>query len=204
MEGPPLEPSTTGATSAKVPCVDTTTGTRRPRSDGQRNRDRVLQAAICAFAEAGECDVALEAIARRAGVGIGTLYRHFPSRAALVEAAYRDELAQLCANAQGLLESLPADAATRTWMDRFADYVAAKRGMADTLRALVASGTVSSSDTRERLTAAIQILLDAGAKSGALREELDAAATSSRPSPESSSQPSTSATPRSHDASSIS
>jgi AcrR family transcriptional regulator len=155
--------------------VDTATRVRRPRSDGQRNRDRVLHAAIAAFAEAGQSGVTLESIARRAGVGIGTLYRHFPSREALVEAVYRDELARLCDNARELLESLPPDVAMRTWMDRFADYVAAKRGIADTLRALVAAGTVTSADTHERLTATIQTLLSAGATSGALRADLDPA-----------------------------
>jgi AcrR family transcriptional regulator len=153
----------------------TPTKPRRPRSDGQRNRDRLLQAAITAFAEAPDGDVSLESIARRAEVGIGTLYRHFPTREALVEAAYRDELARLCASAAELLKSLPADVAVRTWMDRFADYVAAKRGMADTLRALVAAGAVTSSDTRERLTAAIETLLAAGAAARTLRDGLDPA-----------------------------
>src|SRR3954462_5459962 len=102
------------------------TVTARPlRADAQRNRDTLLKAAVEAFAEDGE-DVALEAVAARAGVGIGTLYRHFPSRDALIVAAYRQEVDSLCAAAQDLLRSRPADEALRAWTERFADYVATK------------------------------------------------------------------------------
>ena len=85
--------------------------------------DKLLSAATEAFAEEGQ-DVALEAIAARAGVGIGTLYRHFPSREALVVAAYRHEVDALSRAAAELLERLPADEALRAWAERFADYVA--------------------------------------------------------------------------------
>jgi AcrR family transcriptional regulator len=118
--------------------------------------------------------VSLNAIAQRPGVGIGTLYRHFPTREALVEAAYRDELTRLCASADELLAADPLEVAMRAWMGRFADYVATKRGMADTLRAVVASGAITSSETREGLTAAIKTLLDAGARSGTLRADVEA------------------------------
>ena len=109
-------------------------GGRPLRADAQRNRDRLLAVAVRAFS--GDApDVTLESIARDAGVGIGTLYRHFPTREALVEAAYRNELARLCDAAAGLLRAGPPDQATRAWMDRFIDYMTAKRGMADALRA---------------------------------------------------------------------
>jgi AcrR family transcriptional regulator len=147
---------------------------RKPRADAEHNRERLIEAAIGAFADAEEQDVTLKAIAHRAGVGIGTLYRHFPTREALVEAAYRDELARLQDSADALLERQPPEVAMRSWMDRFADYVAAKRGMADTLRAVVAAGAIASSDTREGLTAAIQRLLDAGVRSGTLRRDVAA------------------------------
>ena len=87
----------------------------------------------------------LDAIARDAGVGIGTLYRHFPTREALVEAAYRNELARLCDAVPELLRDLPPDEATRRWMDRFVDYMTTKRGMADALRAVIASGRTRTS-----------------------------------------------------------
>jgi AcrR family transcriptional regulator len=107
-------------------------------------------------------------------VGIGTLYRHFPTREALVEAVYRNELEQLRVSAEDLLASRRPDVALRTWMDRFADYVAAKRGMAEALRAVVASGVISSSETRDVLTAAIRSLLDAAVVAGTVRSDVRA------------------------------
>src|SRR5437763_6489898 len=108
--------------------------TARPlRADAQRNRAKLLAAATEAFAEEGE-GVALESVAARAGVGIGTLYRHFPSRDALIVAAYRHEVSSLCAAAEELLRSLPADEALSSWLERFADYIATKRSMGDALR----------------------------------------------------------------------
>jgi AcrR family transcriptional regulator len=151
----------------------TRTATRTVRADGQRNRQRLLAAARQAFSS-GDGAVTLEAIARHAGLGIGTLYRHFPTREALVEAVYRHELEQLRTSADELLASQDADVALRTWMDHFADYVAAKRGMAEALRAVVASGAVSSSETRDTLTGAIGGLLDAGAAAGAVRDDINA------------------------------
>ena len=115
-----------------------------------------------------------EQIARDADVGIGTLYRHFPTREALVEALYRQELADLCASAGDLLATLPPERALRTWMDRFADYVAAKREMADALRAVFAAGAVTVSEAREQLTAAVQTILDAGIAAGTLRDDVRA------------------------------
>src|SRR6059058_3020812 len=98
------------------------------RADAQRNRKKLLTIAMEAFAEEGEA-VALESVAARAGVGIGTLYRHFPSRDALIVAAYQHEVDSLCAAAADLLGALPADAALRAWAERFADYIATKRAM---------------------------------------------------------------------------
>src|SRR5205823_1403423 len=122
------------------------------RADARRNRDRLLDAAVRAFSQDGP-DVTLDAIAKEAGVGIGTLYRHFPTREALVEAAYRSELARLCDAAADLLSGMPADAALRTWMDRFVDYMTTKRGMSDALRALIASGGNPYAQSRDRMTA---------------------------------------------------
>ena len=149
------------------------TQVKRPRADAERNRARLLDAAKTAFA-AGQAPVTLEQIARDAGVGIGTLYRHFPTREALVEALYRKELADLCAGAGDLLAAQPPERALRAWMDRFADYVAAKREMADTLRAVFASGTVTVSQAREELTVAVRTILDAGIADGTLRADVRA------------------------------
>jgi AcrR family transcriptional regulator len=145
---------------------------RPARADARRNRDKLLAAARAAFT-ATDDTVALEAIARDAGVGIGTLYRHFPTREALVEAVYAAELDNLVTSAPALLAELPPEAALRAWMDRYAAFVAAKRGMADTLRAGFASGRMATSRTRERITAAIATILADGARTGSLRADVE-------------------------------
>ena len=142
------------------------------RADAQRNRDKLLSAATAAFAEDGE-DVALETVAARAGVGIGTLYRHFPSRDALIVAAYHHEVDALCAAAEDLLGSQPADEALRAGAERFADYIAAKRSIANALRTAVASDSPLVADTRERILGALGLLLDAGVAAGTLRADAD-------------------------------
>jgi len=147
------------------------TAARPLRADAQRNRDRLLEVAVRAFSQDGP-DVTLDAIAKQAGVGIGTLYRHFPTREALVDAAYRSELARLCDSATDLLRDTAPDRALRAWMDRFTEYMATKRGMGDALRALIASGGDPFSQSRDRLTAAIAQLLRAGAVAGTLRTDV--------------------------------
>lgn len=149
-------------------------GSTAQRADARRNRQRLLDAAAHAFA-AGDAQASLEGIARTAGVGIGTLYRHFPTREALVEAVYRSELARLQDSADQLLATRDPDVALRAWMDRFADYVATKRGMAETLRAVIAAGAIDSTQTRDTLCGAIRVLLDAGAAAGTLRGDVEAA-----------------------------
>lgn len=142
------------------------------RADARRNRERILEAAVRAFTEKG-ADVAIDTIAKAAGVGSATLYRHFPTREALVEAAYRNELARVCDSAVKLLADNPPDRAIRLWMDDFIDYLAAKQGMADALRAAVASGADPFAETLDKLGAALGILLHAGADAGLLRPDID-------------------------------
>ena len=151
---------------------DTGKKARAPRADAQRNRDRLLEVARAAFATATE-PVSLEGVAREAGVGIGTLYRHFPTREALVEAVYAAELDDVTGGACGLLEQLPPDAALRVWMARYAAFVATKRGMADTLRAGWASGRIATPATRERITAALAAILARGVEAGSLRGDVE-------------------------------
>ena len=146
---------------------------RALRADAQRNRAKLLTAATQAFAEEGE-EVALETVAARAGVGIGTLYRHFPSREALVAAAYQNEVDALCAASADVLRSLPPDQALRAWADRFADYIATKRAMGDALRSAVGSDSPLFAATRARILGALQQILTAGAASGTLRGDVDA------------------------------
>ncbi|GAA0899577.1 TetR/AcrR family transcriptional regulator [Streptomyces asiaticus] len=147
--------------------------TKTMRADARRNRERLIEAARRAFAEQGD-QATLEAIATDAGVGIGTLYRHFPTREAMIEAVYRAELTRLCDGARDVLDGQPADHALRNWMDRFADYIAAKREMADVLRAITSSGTITSSQAREEVSVAVQVLLDAGIADGTLRDDVPA------------------------------
>src|SRR5436309_3977448 len=152
--------------------MSVTANARPLRADAQRNRDKLLAAATEAFAEEGE-DVALETVAARAGVGIGTLYRHFPSRDALVVAAYQHEVNALSAAAADLLQSQPADEALRAWAERFADYIATKRAMGDALRSAASSDSPLFAETRERILGALRLLLDAGAAAGTLRADVD-------------------------------
>ncbi|MDX3580621.1 TetR/AcrR family transcriptional regulator [Streptomyces europaeiscabiei] len=150
-----------------------TSTTRGLRADARRNRERLLEVAGRAFSEVGT-DASLEAIAKDAGVGIGTLYRHFPTREALIEAAYRNELARVCDSATELLAQLPPDQAMRQWMDLFIDYLAVKQGMADALKAVIASGDEDPfAESLERISTAISTLLHAGAEVGVLRSDVD-------------------------------
>jgi len=151
---------------------------RPVRADARRNRENLVAIARAAFA-ASEDPVPLEAIAREAGVGIGTLYRHFPTREALVEAVYAAELDDVATSAPSLLAEFPPEVALRAWMDRYAAFVSTKRGMLDTLRAGWAAGRIATPNTRERITEAVGTILAEGARAGSLRADV-APGTSSR------------------------
>ncbi|MEV0845470.1 TetR/AcrR family transcriptional regulator [Streptomyces sp. NPDC049954] len=170
---PPERPSGTGTGAGNGPATGKGAAAGRPaRADARRNREKLLTAARTVFA-AADGTVPLEAVAREAGVGIGTLYRHFPTREALVEAVYGAELDDVTGSAPALLAELPPEAALRAWMDRYAAFVATKRGMVDTLRAGMASGSIATPATRERLTAALAAILAAGARTGSLRADVE-------------------------------
>lgn len=142
------------------------------RADAQLNHDRLLDAAARAFAHDGS-GASLKAIAKDAGVGIGTLYRRFPTRERLVEATYRNETAKLCAAAPALLETLPATEALRAWMDRIVDYMATKHGMTDALRTVLVTDGELRMQTRDLLTGALATLLAAGVAAETIRPDLD-------------------------------
>src|SRR5215831_13115725 len=108
---------------------------RKPRSDAQRNRERLLEAAKEAFTRSG-ANTSLDDIAKEAGVGPGTLYRHFPTREALLEAVYRTEMEKLAAAEQKFAQELPPIEALRAWLLLFVDYIAAKQLIAPALNAL--------------------------------------------------------------------
>lgn len=143
------------------------------RADAQRNRDRLVEVAAQTFASDG-VDASLEEIAKRAGVGIGTLYRHFPTREHLVEVVYRREVEGLCQAADELAREHPADVALELWMQRFVDYIATKRGLATSLRLLLTTNSTLFSDTSGRVSGAMRGLIEAAAASGKIRADVDA------------------------------
>ena len=146
---------------------------RRPRADAVRNRERVLEAAKAVF-NAGGPDGNLEAVARRAGVGIGTLYRHFPTREALFEAVYRREVEQLVELADQLEHEAAPVEALRRWMHANVELVATKKGMS---KALAFAATGSSDlfvQTFERLTRAVDTLLQRAVNAGEIRDDVSA------------------------------
>jgi AcrR family transcriptional regulator len=144
---------------------------RRPRADAVRNRERVLEAAKAVFS-AGGPDASLEAVARRAGVGIGTLYRHFPTREALFEAVYRREVQQLGEFAEQLKsEAAPVDA-LRRWLRSNVEFVATKKGMTAALALAVHGSSELYAYTFDRLTKAVGALLDRAVAAGEIRSDI--------------------------------
>jgi AcrR family transcriptional regulator len=141
------------------------------RADARRNRDRLIEAAGPAFAEHGT-KASLEDIARQAGVGIGTLYRHFPTREHLVEVVYGREVEQLIDAADELLKHEAPDAALEQWMLRFVGYIAAKRGMADSLKVLYASNSALFARVSGAVPQTMQRLVDAAAEAGLIRKDI--------------------------------
>src|SRR5512135_791243 len=127
---------------------------RKPRADAVRNRERVLEAAKAVFS-AGGPDASLEAVAKRAAVGIGTLYRHFPTREALFEAVYRREVEQLSELAEQLRSTKDPVEALRRWLRSNVQFVATKKGMSAALALAVTSSSELSAFSFDRLTKAI-------------------------------------------------
>lgn len=146
---------------------------RATRADATRNREQLLDVATRVFASA-DAETSMRAIARAAGVGIGTLYRHFPTREALVEAVYRDQVVRLTTGARDLLADASPAVAMRRWMDLFGDWIATKNGMLDTLLTVIESGAVGHAQTRDELLNAISSILGAGRAAGDLRPDVTA------------------------------
>jgi AcrR family transcriptional regulator len=145
---------------------------RALRADAKRNHDTLLVTAARLFAAAGP-DVPLEEIARQAGVGIGTLYRHFPTRDALLAAAYRREVESLCGGVEELLASMPPDQALEAWMQRFVRHVAVKRGMAQAIKAAAGQDSELFTYSHALITEALGRLAAAGETAGLIRSDID-------------------------------
>jgi len=146
---------------------------RALRADASRNRDTLLAAATRAYASA-EAEPSMRAIAREAGVGIATLYRHFPTRESLVDAVYHDQVERLTAGARDLLQWLRPAEAMRRWMDLFGDWLMTKHGMIDTLLAMIETGDIALASTRAELLDVITTILEAGRAAGDLRPDVTA------------------------------
>jgi AcrR family transcriptional regulator len=149
-----------------------TVQTRKPRADSSRNRQLLIDAAKAGFSEVG-LNVSLEEIARRADVGIGTLYRHFPGREAIVEAVYRREVEQLAEAAPQLLETSRAGEALHKWMHLFVDFIATKRLIAPSLAAAAARTTPIHATPVELITRAISTLVGHSILNGDVRKGIE-------------------------------
>lgn len=149
------------------------TAPRKLRADGLRNRERLIEAAKASFAESG-ADASLDEIARRAGVGIGTLYRHFPTRDAVVEAVYRREVQQLADAAERLLAAGSPRDALHQWMRVFVDYIAAKKLIVPALATLVGDRSDLYKASGELITGAMHRLVAAAVAAGEIRADADA------------------------------
>jgi AcrR family transcriptional regulator len=146
---------------------------RKPRADAQLNRERILEVAKQAFTRFG-VDASLDEIAKQAGVGAGTLYRHFPTRDALIEAVYRSEVEKLAAAERKFAETLPPLEALQTWMLLFVDHIAAKQIIAPALNSVVGGPSKLYEGPRGLIQGAIDALVKRAIKSGEIRKDLDA------------------------------
>jgi len=154
--------------------VEPVAGECRPlRADAARNRQRVLAAATEVFGESG-VEASLEEIARRAGVGVGTLYRHFPTRADLIQQVYRGSVDDLVDSADRLLQTMTGEEALDAWVQEFVGYVARKKGMASALKAALGpDSAVVFADGRGRMELAVGRMIEAAVRDGTIRRDVE-------------------------------
>jgi AcrR family transcriptional regulator len=145
---------------------------RKPRADAERNRQRILEIAKKAFTRSG-ANISLDDLARQAGIGPGTLYRHFPTRDALLEAVYRTEVEKLAAAERELSQAMPPVEALRAWMLLFVDYIAAKHIIAPALNTLVGGPSKLFEASGSQIKGAIGALVERAIESGDIRPDLD-------------------------------
>jgi AcrR family transcriptional regulator len=146
--------------------------TRKPRADAERNRQQLLETAKALFETKGSA-ASLEEIARAAGVGIGTLYRHFPTRDELVEAVYRDDTERLAGAARRFAETMPPVDALRAWMRVFVDHLATKQNMAEALNSLVGGTSALYAASTDLVVGAMKSLIERAVASGEIRLEME-------------------------------
>jgi AcrR family transcriptional regulator len=148
------------------------TAPRKPRADAQLNRERILEVAKEAFTRSG-ANASLDDIAKEAGVGPGTLYRHFPTRGALLEAVYKTEVERLAAAERKFAETMSPVEALRAWMLLFVDYIAAKHIIAPALNTLVGGPSKLYEGSRAQVQGAIDALVKRAIQSGDIRKDLE-------------------------------
>ena len=147
---------------------------RKPRIDAQRNRERILEVAKEEFSREG-ADARLDEIAKRAGVGSGTLYRHFPTRDTLIEAVYRSEVEKLAAAGGRLSAAMPPVEALRAWMLLLVDYIAAKHIIAPALNSVAGGPSKLYASSRSLIEGAMDSLVRRAQASGDVRRDISAA-----------------------------
>jgi AcrR family transcriptional regulator len=145
---------------------------RKPRADAQRNRERILKVAKLAFTRTG-ADISLDDVAKQSGVGPGTLYRHFPTRGALLEAVYRSEVERLAAAEQDFSRTMAPVDAMRAWMLLFVDYIATKQLIAPALNTLIEKPSKLFECSGTQIIGAIHSLVERAIESGDIRPDLD-------------------------------
>ena len=145
---------------------------RKPRADAQHNRERILEVAKLAFTRSG-ADISLDEVAKQSGVGPGTLYRHFPTRGALLEAVYRSEVERLAAAQQDFSRTMAPVDALRAWMLLFVDYIATKQLIAPALNTLIEGPSKLFEYSAAQIKGAIQSLVERAIESGDIRPDLD-------------------------------
>jgi AcrR family transcriptional regulator len=145
---------------------------RKPRADAQRNRERILKVAKLAFTRTG-ADISLDDVAKQSGVGPGTLYRHFPTRGALLEAVYRSEVERLAAAQQDFSRTMAPVEAMRAWMLLFVDYISTKQIIAPALNTLIEGPSKLFESAGTQITGAIHSLVNRAIESGDIRPDLD-------------------------------
>ncbi len=145
---------------------------RKRRTDALRNRERLLEAAKEVFTRSG-AEASLDEIARQAGVGPGTLYRHFPTRDALIEAVYRSEVDKMVAAGRAFAETMPPVEALRAWMLQFVDHIAEKQIIAPALNSIVGGASKLYERAHQPVHSAVAALVKRAIKSGDIRPDLD-------------------------------
>jgi AcrR family transcriptional regulator len=145
---------------------------RKLRTDALRNRERILEVAKEAFTRFG-AEASLDDIAKQAGVGAGTLYRHFPTRDALIEAVYRSEVEKLAAAGRKFAETMSPVEALRAWMLLFVDHIAAKQIIAPALNSVVGGATRIYEGSHGLIKEMVDMLVKRAIKSGDIRKDLD-------------------------------